>query len=242
MTGAYFPDLGTISDPAIPAPKRKEPEPKKPTELELANKRADEAEARERSANDALRDSVSRTAPPAPAARTETAPAKPGKMPDPATQPGEFEVWQTTCREWDRWDSRQHVESVRSTESSAARSTKIIDQFITARPKYAPIRSQVFNCYHEAAIELGISEIPDDTRALDALAEKKITAFVNAAVAAADLPTGDPNQEEAQRTGGLSAGSTGPTAGGDPPKEEDGVVIKSLFDVQRAKQATSNLF
>jgi hypothetical protein len=242
MTGAYFPDLGTISDLAIPAPKRKEPEPEKPTELELANKRAEEAEQRERDANVALRESISRTAPPAPVARTETAPPSPGKMPDPATQPAEFEAWQTTCRDWDRWDNRQHVETVRSTESSSARSQRIIDEFIAARPKFAPIRSQVFNCYHEAALELGLSEIPDDTRVLDDLADKKITTLVNAAAAAADLPDGDLDTEEANRTGGLSGGSTGSTACGAPPKEEDGVEIKSLFDVQRSRQSGSSLF
>jgi hypothetical protein len=242
MTGAYFPDLGQIRPSEVPARKPKEPAAKAPTELELANKRADEAEDRERASNEALRNSVWRPAPLAPKVATAVAPAKPGKMPDPATQPAEFETWQASCRDWDRYENRQHVEDVRSTESSAAKSQRIIDEFMSTRPKYAPIRSHVFNCYHEAAVELGLSEIPDDTRELDALADKKITSLVNAAASAADLPGGDPNTEEAHRTGGLSAGSTGSTAGGASPEEEDGVVIRSLFDVQRERQAGSGLF
>jgi hypothetical protein len=244
MTTQHFPGIGEIGDIGLGGGKPPVKATPKKSDLELANERAETAERREREANEALQQSVAqRTAPPAPRA-VEPTPPLPGKMPDPATQPGEFEEWQTRTREYDRWDNRQHVESVRSTESAAARSDKVIEACIAANPNYAPLRSHVFQCYHTAAKELNLTEIPEDTRALDALAGKKMRAMVNAAAAAADLPSGDPNTEgdPAQRTGGLSAGSTGGIGGGSPPSEEDGVEIKSLFDVQRDLQRKSGLF
>lgn len=165
-------------------------------------------------------------------------------MPDPATQPAEFEAWQQRTRDWDKWDNRRHVEEVRSTEAAGGRSTRVIDQFMASHPKYAPLRSHVFTAYHEAAIELGMAEIPDDTTSLDALAETKMLALVNTAAKASDLPTGDPNEDEdpAQRTGGLSGGSTSGVGGGAPPEEEDGIKIKTLTEVMRERQAKSGLF
>lgn len=245
MTG-IFPGIGEIGGPIDPKPPVvPKKEPPKPTELELANKRIAEMESSLADADQALRQSVGNAAKPAaPKAQAAPPPAEPGKMPDPATEPGDFEAWQTRTREWDRWENRQHVEKVRSSESSSNRSQKVIDRFITTNPKYAPLRAQVFSCYDEAFVDLGLSEIPDDTKALDALAAKKIKALTEAAAKALDLPTGDPNTDEdpAQRTAGLSGGSTGGGAGETPPQEDDGIKIRSLHDVMRERQSKSGLF
>ncbi len=96
-------------------------------------------------------------------------------------------------------------------------------------------------------MEKRLTALPDDTTALDKAVDAKMTAMVKAAAAAVDdLPSGDPNQKNDEtppgRTEGLSGGSKGASSSSPAPKEEDGVEIKTLFDVLRANQAKSGFF
>ncbi len=243
MAAPNFPALGPIGepggDPAQP------PKVDEPTELEKANARAERAEAGERDANTALRESVAqRTPPPAPVP-AEIAPPEPGKMPDPSTQPAEFESWTAQKDAYNLHLAKQHTNSVRSSDSANTKSDRIIDDYLRLHPKYADLRNHVWQCYSAAAAELKLETLPDDTTTLDALVDKKMKHLVTEAAKATDtLPTGDPNIDEdpAQRTGGLSAGSEGGPAGGSPPKEDGEIVPVSLYDTMRNRQAKSGLF
>jgi hypothetical protein len=167
-------------------------------------------------------------------------------MPDPAKDPAAFRVWSDATRTYDNWKNEQHVATVKAKADSQARSKEIIDAFLTANPKYRSLREHVFNFYHQSALELGLNELPADTTMLDNAVLKKTKELVEAAAAAVDdLPTGDEDQDGVPGEGraiGLSGGSQGVNTGSPPPSEEDGVVIKSLFDVMRDRQAKSDLF
>jgi hypothetical protein len=168
-------------------------------------------------------------------------------MPDPATDPEGFKTWTAATRERDRFENRQDTERVRSTSENRVRSKMIVDEFLTANPQYKNLRNQVFDYYREAAAELDLAEIPDDASALDTMVGDRMTALVKEAVAAAGEPAKKTDAEtialeEAQRTGGLSGGSRTGVAGGETPKEDDGVIIRSMTDVLLDRQKGSGLF
>jgi hypothetical protein len=244
MSSAQYPGIGEIggtigTPPKAPAKTRPEP-----SEEDKLRARAERAEQSEREANEALRSSVA--TPPPQNAAPPTGPPDPGDMPDPAKDPAAFRAWTDATRAYDRWNGEQHVASVKATADSQARSKEIIDAFLTAHPQYRKLRDHVFNFYHQAALELGIQELPANTASLDSAVLKKTKELVEAAAAAVDdLPTGDEDQDGVPGEGraiGLSGGSQGVNAGSPPPSEEDGIAIKSLFDVMRDRQAKSGLF
>jgi hypothetical protein len=243
MSSAEYPGIGEIGGTIGTPPKAPVKTAPEPTEADKLRARAERAEQAEREANEALRNSV---ATPPPISTAPTGPAEPGDMPDPAKDPAAFRVWSDATRAYDNWKHEQHVASVKATADSQVRSKEIIDTFLTAHPQYRKLRDHVFNFYHQAALELGLKELPTNTNALDNAVLKKTKELVEAAAAAVDdLPTGDEGQEGISGEGraiGLSGGSQGVNAGSPPPSEEEGVVIKSLFDVMRDRQAKSDLF
>jgi len=143
------------------------------------------------------------------------------------------------------------VDGVKAGADNEARSDDIIRDYLTANPKYQGLRPHVFRAFKEVCAEMRLTALPEDTTQLDAAVSKKMQALVKSAAAAVDdLPTGDPNKDPntpkdetpPARTEGLSGGSKGAAASSQIPKEEDGVVIKSMFDVIRENQAKSGLF
>jgi hypothetical protein len=161
-------------------------------------------------------------------------------MPDPSIDPSGFETWTTARRVRDDWDRDQEAEKKRLASEGQAASTRILDQYIATNPQYAAIRSQVFEYFREAVAELGLAELPDDPSALNRVVDAKVAALKQAvAPAGEEVPKdGDPPL----RTGDLSGGSHGTPAGGTPPKEDDGVVVKSFYDQMKDHQAKSDLF
>lgn len=248
MTAGIHPGLGEIGRIA-PESSPKEPVKEtsaEPSDLDKALARAEEAEAREREANTALQEATRRTPSPTPLKTpVEQAPPKPGKMPDPNNDPEGFEKWTQTTREYDNYMNRQHTIQVRDAAVALNRSDEIVNAYVAAHPNYTPLRSHVYQCFRDAATELRLAELPDDTTTLDAVVDGKMKTLIKAAAEATGKSTDterETDEEAAQRTGGLSAGSEGPTAGGATPKEEDGIPIKPLRDVLRDRQAKSGLF
>jgi hypothetical protein len=248
MTGSLHPemaDIGRLGGGEGEPASRSEG----PTELELANQRAAAAEAEARDANQALRESLGRPRT-VPRAALNTAPPEPGEMPDPATDPAGFKTWVETARVHERWLGEQ---SARTRESNA-RSDRIIDDYLTDFPKLRSLRAQVFQCFRQAAIDLSLEALPEDGTGemsqLRSLADQKVKDLLAAATAATTEPkpkkeVGEGEGEgegEANRTDGLAGGSTSASAGGAPPKEEDGVIIKPLDQVFKDRQAGSGLF
>jgi hypothetical protein len=245
MTAAQHPGIGELTQLGRLGAEEGEPAKRDaaPTELELANQRAEKAEQGERDANTALRETVSRR--PVPRAALNPAPTEPGEMPDAATDPEGFKTWATKARDYERWVGEEKAR----TREATARSTKILDDYLFDFPKLRSLRDPIFQCFRSAAIELNLETLPEDNTAemsqLRTLADKKVKEIVAAAVAASDPPPKPKEEvvdEEAHRTDGLTTGSSSTTAGGPPPKEEDGVIIKPLDQVQRDRQAKSTFF
>jgi hypothetical protein len=236
MAAPDYPGIGEIAGPIGAPPKVPASQPDETKELRA---RAERAEAGEAEANQALRDSVTARRP-APVVVTPTPPTDPGKMPDPSIDPSGFETWTTARRVRDDWDRDQEAEKKRLASEGQAASTRILDQYIATNPQYAAIRSQVFEYFREAVAELGLAELPDDPSALNRVVDAKVAALKQAvAPAGEEVPKdGDPPL----RTGDLSGGSHGTPAGGTPPKEDDGVVVKSFYDQMKDHQAKSDLF
>ena len=237
MAAPHYPDIGTIA--GVAAPKRAEAQPVENIEdLRIAQK---VAEAKAEQAEALLRDTIS----PKPPQLTDLGPPIPGEMPDPTdTEP--YRAWVQATRERDRWEARNYTERVRDAAVSAGRSDRIIDEYMAAHPKYQHLRQQVFEAFKAVCVEKNLTQLPDDFTVLNAAVDKKMAALVKAAAAAIDdLPTGDPNPTDEtppSRTAGLSAGSKGSSASGSTPEEEDGIKIKSMFDVIRDRQSASGLF
>jgi hypothetical protein len=242
MVAPDYPNLGEIG-----AGVGREPERLVLSEVEQLRERAEKAEQGERDANRVLREQVANPPTPPVQARQPQAPPKPGEMPDPATDPEGFKTWDAATRRRDRWESDQNTERVRSDSENRVRSKMIVDEFITANPRYKNLRNHVFEYYREVAAELGLTEIPDDASGLNTVVGERMENLVKVAAAAVkpEPVKGEGEAaalEEAQRTGGLSGASrTGP-AGGNPPKEDDGVIIRSMTDVLLDRQKGSGLF
>jgi len=205
--------------------------------------RAERAEAEAAEANRALRESVTARRP-APVVDEPLPPTDPGKMPDPTTDPEGFELWTGARRARDDWERDQKAKKEKAAEDGRKASARILDQYLAANPQYAAIRSQVFEYFREAVAELGLAELPDDPSALNRVVDHKIAALKQA-VATPKVEPGEEIPEDGDaplRTGDLSGGSHGTPAGGTPPKEEDGIEIKSLTDVLKGRQAQSDLF
>lgn len=250
MAAPHFPEIGQI--PPV-APKRKEP-----TEADELRARAERAEASERDANVALRETVAARTPPPPIDPASVRPPDPGEMPDNVAEPEKFQKWTLATRDRDNWDSRNYTDRTRDTAVSAARSEKIIDDYMVAHPKYQGLREQVYIAFRDACVELKIKVLPDDPSRLNTIVDGKMKELLKITAAATDdLPSGDPKGDKEReagretppehgappsRTEGLSAGSRGNAAGGTPPKEEDEVPIKPLVDVLLERQAKSGFF
>jgi len=235
MAAPHYPDIGRIGSPT------NEPEGETADQLRL---RAERAEGRAEAAEKFAARGVAVKPPPA---MKDPGPAEPGEMPDAATEPDEFRTWLRVKDVRDKWENRQYAESVKTRADNENRSDRIIDDYVGAHPKYASLREHVFRAFKEVCVEQQLTSLPDDTSTLNKAVDKKMTALVKAAAAAVDdLPTGDPNQPNNEtppgRTEGLSAGSKGAASVTARPSEQDGVKIKSLFEVIRDNQAKSGLF
>jgi hypothetical protein len=235
MAAPHYPDIGRIDTPA------EKPAGESVDELRLRAERAEgRAEAAEKLA-------AKGAAPKPPPAMKDQGPPAPGDMPDAATEPDEFKTWLTAKDVRNKWESQQYVESVKERADNENRSDRIVEDYVGAHPKYAGLREHVFRAFKEVCVEQQLTTLPNDTTALDKAVDKKMTALVKAAAAAVDdLPSGDPNQPKDEtppgRTEGLSGGSKGAAPVTDRPDEEDGIEIKSLFDVIRDNQAKSGFF
>ncbi len=248
MSTPNYPGIGEIGGDLGTLPKAPVKVVKPPSETDALLARAERAEEEAREDRQALRDL--RTAPPPPPQRlAPEGPPEPGDMPDPVKDAGAFRVWTDATRAYDGWKNEQHTNAVKAGADREARSRLVIDAFLTTHPKYRNLRDQVLQFYHQAALELGITAIPENTNTLDGLVLKKVTELVKSAAATVDdLPTGKEGEEVDEgalgegRTGGLSGGSQETIKSSPPPSEEDGIPIKSLFDVMRDRQAKSGLF
>jgi hypothetical protein len=248
MAAPLYPGIGEIGGPIGDPPKTPVSLDQETTAL---RERAERAEAETAEVNKALRESVAARRP-APVAVAPTPPTDPGKMPDPSIDPSGFETWTSARRARDDWDRDQKAEKQRLEKEGQAASARILDQYIATNPQYAPIRTQVFEYFREAVAELGLAELPDDPSTLNRVVDAKVTALKQAVAPAKVDPKVDPKADPGEvlpedgdaplRTGGLSGGSHGTPAGGTPPKEDDGVEIKSLVDVMLDRQAKSDLF
>ena len=238
MTAPNYPDIGTIGGAPAKAPAAAPGE-----SLEDLRRDRDVAKAKAEQAERLLQQTI---APKPPAPVQNLGPAIPGEMPDSSTDPDAFKEWMAATRTRDRWEAQNYTDRVRDAAVSAGRSDRIIDEYLDANPKYRNLRDHVFEAFKRVCVDLKLSALPDDASALNAAVDKKMAKLVaEAAAAVDDLPTGDPQTSEETppgRTAGLSAGSKGASAGGTTPKEDDGVQIKSLYDVIRDRQAASGLF
>jgi len=236
MAAPHFPDIGTIGEtPPGQAPGESLADVQ--SERDKAIGRADAAE----------RALEQRAAPPPPPAMADLGPPEAGEMPDAATEPEGFQKWLGVREARTAWESKRYVDGVKSTADNENRSDRIIDDYMAAHPKYRNLREHVFRAFKQVCVEQRLTTLPDDTTALDKAVDTKMTAMVKEAAAAVDdLPTGDPKTSKDEtppgRTEGLSAGSKGASTPSPTPKEEDGVEIKSMFDVIRDNQAKSGLF
>jgi hypothetical protein len=240
MAAPDYPGIGEIAGPIGNPPEKPVSQP---DETKALRERAERAEAEAAEATKALRESVAARKP-APMVVEPTPPTDPGKMPDPSIDPSGFETWTTARRERDDWNRDQKVKKDQLEKDGQAASTRILDQYITTNPQYAAIRSQVFEYFREAVAELGLAELPDDPSALNRVVDAKVVALKQAVAPAKEESKEEiPKDGDAPlRTGDLSGGSHGTPAGGTPPKEDDGVEIKSLVDVMLDRQAKSDLF
>jgi hypothetical protein len=240
MAAPLYPGIGEIGGPIGDPPKTPVSLDQETTAL---RERAERAEAETAEVNKALRESVAARRP-APVAVAPTPPTDPGKMPDPSIDPSGFETWTSARRARDDWDRDQKAEKQRLEKEGQAASARILDQYIATNPQYAPIRTQVFEYFREAVAELGLAELPDDPSTLNRVVDSKVAALKQAVAPAKEESKEEiPKDGDAPlRTGDLSGGSHGTPAGGTPPKEDDGVEIKSLVDVMLDRQAKSDLF